>query len=494
VAATTGWGGGGTPPRGWSVESRGVVAIATAATIASALLVVDARWSLAAFAVPFVLLLAQRCQRDATTVLTVVAAALFLIPSGLVVGPLGAAGRPAMLLGLLCLWWWVHDRMLIDGPGARGLQPVRVAGVVFVLSVAASYAAAFVRPIDDVEASSADRAVLVVLGLVGVLFLAADGLLSRHRLDVLVARVCTLAAGIAAIGIMQFVLGWDLSGLFRLPFLTEHGDLLEVQERSDFRRVASTAAHPIEFGVVLSMTLPLALHRALHTRRPAAWATVALIAAAIPMSISRAGTLALAIAFVTMWASWPGRLRVRAAVTALAFGVVMRVLVPGLLGTIRSLFENLLGDESVKGRTADYARVGEFITEAPLFGRGFGTFIPTRYFYLDNQYLGLLIDVGIVGTVAFVALLVVGVSVARGARRGADPETRSLGQALAAGILAAMVTAATFDLFAFSMVSSLLFLQMGCAGALWRLRRAERDARRVVVGGAAPPGLQGAAR
>ena len=49
---------------------------------------------------------------------------------------------------------------------------------------------------------------------------------------------------------------------------------------------------------------------------------------------------------------------------------------------------------------ASYAIAGEFIGRAPIFGRGFSTFLPS-YRILDNQYLGLLIETGIVGLVAF---------------------------------------------------------------------------------------------
>ncbi len=88
----------------------------------------------------------------------------------------------------------------------------------------------------------------------------------------------------------------------------------------------------------------------------------------------------------------------------------MRFAIPGLLGTIRYLFLHMFEDDSYEGRRQDYSVVGRFIKERPLFGRGFGTFLPERYVYLDNQYLGLLIELGIVGMLAFfVILLFVGI-------------------------------------------------------------------------------------
>jgi polysaccharide biosynthesis protein PslJ len=126
----------------------------------------------------------------------------------------------------------------------------------------------------------------------------------------------------------------------------------------------------------------------------------------------------------------------------------------------------------VQGRTNDYEEVGRFFAERPITGRGFSTLLGERYLVLDNQYLGLVVETGVLGTTAFALFFVVGLGTARGTRRGAEPSTRSLGQALAATCVAVLVVAATFDLLAFAMVSGVAFLVVGCAGALWRLTRA----------------------
>jgi O-antigen ligase len=220
------------------------------------------------------------------------------------------------------------------------------------------------------------------------------------------------------------------------------------------------------------------LHFALQSRRLRDWTAVGIISLAIPMAVSRAGILALGVSALLMWLTWPSNRKVGSALIALGFAGVVRLAIPGLLGTLRSLFTNFFFDESVEGRTSDYPQVGRYIADSPLIGRGFGTFTPDRYLLLDNQYLGMLIETGIVGSLLFLGLLVAGFGVARGSRIGGDETTRSLGQALAAAIAAGIVTAATFDLLAFGMVSMLLFILIGCAGALWRLTERERRAAR----------------
>ena len=450
------------------------VAIATM-VLAVLALFVEPGLSVAFLLIPTLLVVAERCPRDAVTVLTTFIILLAAIPSGLVVGPLGGAGRPSMLVGMAAFWWWFHARLLPEGGVARGFQPVRWAMYGLGAAVAASYVAASIRPIAGPEALSADRNLLYAVALFGVLVLAADGIHTRERLETLLRRLVAAAAVLAVVGILQFR-GYDLSGIFRLPFLTEIAGLADVQERSTQRRVAATASHPIEFGVVLAFIFPIALHYALYARRHTGFAKLAmlLIAVAIPMSVSRSGILALAITFLAMWFTWPNRQKVRTALLTGVFLMVMRLAIPGLLGTIRYLFLHMFDDESYQGRKQEYSLVGDLIKQRPVFGRGFGTFLPEIYTYLDNQYLGLLIEVGIVGTTAFVGLLLVGIGCGRGARRMADPETRSLGQALAGSILAALITVGTFDLLAFGIASGVLFLLIGCAGALWRLTAQNR--------------------
>lgn len=471
----------------WWRRPMAAVAIVATALVLAGLGTGQPLWALPLLVAPVAFRFLQRSPRDAVTVLTGFLVLLFVVPANLIVGPLGSAGRPAMLYGLACAWWWAHDRLLPDGGTDRGFQPVRVAVALLLAAALASYVAAFSRPIDGLEARAADRGLLGLLGLLGVVVLAADGIGSRARLDQLLRRLVLAGAFLAALGILQFA-GVDLSGLFRLPLLVEHADFQQVQLRSDLRRVASTAAHPIEFGVVLGLVLPLALHDAMHRSGAALrrWLPTGLIAVAIPMSVSRSATIAAAITTTGMWLTWSRRQRLIGAVVTGVLLLAMRFAVPGLLGTIRSLFTNMGTDNSVAGRTEDYVVVGRYVSERPLLGRGHATFIPERYVLLDNQFLGTLIEMGVVGVTALVVLFLVGWGTARGARRGADAETRSLGQAIASAVLAAAVAAGTFDLLGFGMVAGVTGLLIGCAGALWRLERRDRDA--------VPPDLLGTVR
>lgn len=410
---------------------------------------------------------------DAVTVLSAYLALLVGIPAVLVVPGGGAVARPAVLLGLAALGW-VGVAVVVPTvrlPG--GPQPLRWALLAWAAAVFASTVALAARIPTGAEVRAGDRGVVVVLSAVGVALLAAEGVRDRDRLDVLVRRLVLAGAVLAVVGVLQFAVGYDLAARLRVPGLVPAfaGDFVQV--RSSFRRVAGTASHPIEFGVVCAMLLPLALHLAFvdpRGGRVRRFLPAALLGAAVPMSLSRSGTLALLVGLAVLIPAWPRALRRQALTAGVLFLVGVRLAVPGLLGTIRSLFTNLGNDPSTTGRTDDYAVIWPYLRDSPLVGRGMYTFFPEQYTTLDNQYLVSLLDVGLLGVVAILGLFVVGASLARGARRRTtDPVTRSLAQALAAAVVAAAVSFATYDALAFPMATGTLFVVLGCCGALQRL-------------------------
>ncbi|MDP8962192.1 MAG: O-antigen ligase family protein [Actinomycetota bacterium] len=409
---------------------------------------------------------------DVVTALTVYLGLLLLIPSELIIGSVGYAVTPASLVGLFALIWWIASRLVPGLGGASGLQPVRAAVYLLAVSALASYAVAFSRPISDVEFRAADRGLFQVAAAAGLTLLAADGIGDLRRLNVLLRRLVLLTSVVAALGIIQFATGFDVARFLRLPGLVPNGALDFIGRRSDFRRVAGTAAHPIEFGAVLAVVLPLAAHYAFTAdrRRWLWWLCLTTTVLAIPMSLSRTPFVGLFGAALVLWPTWPPRRRRRSLLALPLFAVALKAAVPGLLGTIRSLFTNLWSDPSTQGRTEDYALVGRYVARHPVLGQGFRTFLPKRYELLDNQYLLTLMETGVVGLAALVLLLLVPVFILRRARkRSQDPPVRDLAQSLIASMVVLVLAFATFDALSFPMVAGLLFLLIGCCGALWRL-------------------------
>ena len=414
---------------------------------------------------------------DSVTVLTFYAIALIAIPSRLVLGPLGGAGSPATVVGLGCLLWWLFAHLCRPFPTRFGWQPVRAGLIAFALAVLASYVQACVRPIDPIEFSSATLALVLLGGWAGVLLVANDGIRDIERLLTLVRRVVALGACMAALGITQFVTHQPLVDRISIPGLVANHTGFGLTMREGFTRPAGTATHPIEYGAVVTMLLPLALALAMGDRSRSGlrrWLPVALMAACVPLSISRSALLASAVGTIIVLASWPPKARRTAFGVTMVGSVVVYLTIPGMLGSLLGLFTGIGGDSSAQSRTGSYAIAADFISRSPLLGRGFQTFLPS-YRILDNQYLGMLIEIGFVGIAAFLFLVFSAMRSARETRRAGSTETvRQLGQGLLGAVAAGAVTLALFDALSFPMSAGMFFLVLGLAGGARRLVVSER--------------------
>lgn len=451
------------------------VAIAIGVTVLSAIVAAIVMPTEAVMAVLAALILGAilvQAHRDTALTIVVLLTLMALIPASLALPELGSMGAPTTLVALAAggLWFvtWISSRSRVVSE-LDGNPPIPILLAVWAASTTASYAVAALRAKDGLEASAADRGMVVMLASLGISLLIADTVPTRERLDSII-RVAVLAGTfIAAIGIIQFLIGWDYAAHLNIPGLKPTGSGLSITERSIFRRVAGTTLHPIEFGVVLCLIIPLGLHLAMHHSRR--WfVAVAIMGFALPMSLSRTTFVGAAAAGVVLIMLWPRQTRRRAVAVGLGYLVTVRLLVPGLLGTIRSLFTNATKDPSISSREQDYEYVGRFITESPLLGRGFFTFIPERYDFLDNQYMMTLVETGVIGLLALLTMIVGSMVVAHKIRtRTDDPAERDLAAAFMAILAVALSTFVAFDYLSFPSVRIMLFVAIGGVGALWRL-------------------------
>jgi hypothetical protein len=419
--------------------------------------------------------IALTTRKDEITVLSIFFITLFVVPANLAFGPLGAAGTPSTLVCDVMLILWLlallSRRMAPSMP--RRIQPLHVAIGFYVFANLLGYLAGLMRSMPADEASAADRGLLGIAAVAGLVLFTADTVRTRRDIDLLLGRMVLGGCVVSLVGVVQF-LGFDLAAAIHVPGLTRREVIVD-QARGDFIRVYGTATHAIEFGVVLSMIFLIALHRALYAppeRSARRWLAVVVVGAGIPLAIARSAVITILVGLVVLGATWTIRRMVNAAFLALPALIALQIAVPGLLSTIKNLFLHAGGDASIEGRTGDYAVVGRYFAERPLFGRGLGTFLPSRYIILDNEYLFELVTVGLLGVAATLTLFVVACSLARGARRRAvDEETRHLGQTLVAVLCGAGVAAATFDAFGFAVMFGVTFFTMGMCGALWRVQR-----------------------
>lgn len=415
---------------------------------------------------------------DAAALLSGYVFLLLVIPSSLVVGSLGAAGAPAAVLAVAVFAWYLAAR---GHPGLgldRGRQPVRMAATIFACVIVAAYVSASRHAVSATAQSAADRGLLMVAGWVGVLGLAADGIDRAGRLRVLLRRIVMLGTALAAVGVIEFCTGVNLTRYITIPGLSVHQQVTDLMLRNGLSRVTATTSQPLEFSAVLTMTLPIALHQArfapveLRVRR---WLQAGLIAAVVPMTGSRSAFLGLAVICIVLFPTWRRRDRHRAYAAMIIAPILVWLVKPSLISSFGALFGRFGSDQSSLSRSSAYAEAGPYISAHPWLGQGFQTFFPQTYFFVDNQYLTSLLDTGALGLLALVACFVTGWFTARSVRAtGTDARTRDLGQCLAASIAAGAVCFASFDVLSFTTAAGLFFLLLGCTGAAWRLGRARQ--------------------
>ncbi|WP_042364337.1 O-antigen ligase family protein [Streptacidiphilus neutrinimicus] len=422
---------------------------------------------------------------DATAVLTVYLYLALFIPSNLAVPALGGVGTPANVFALLGLLWflasWLGGR--ITAPA--GTRSARLAMCVLAAAVLLSYIADAARDSSHEEQLGADRGVIGLLVWVGLVVLTTAGIQDRGRLDVLMRRLVVLGAVVAALGYYDFFSGTNIADSIQIPGLHASVTGIEAMNRGDFVRPRSTTAQPLEFGGMLAILLPFAIHQALDPVRRGQrlwrrWAPVALMAGALPLTVSRTSIIGAALIALVMLPRWKPQRR-WTSIAVIGVGVAgLKVMIPGLIGTIVNLFSSFLSnsDSSTQARTVKYAEIVPYLEQRPLFGRGFGTFTPDLYFYTDNQYMLILAEMGGLGLIALFVLCFTGMhhggAIRRLTRRESD---RELGQAFFASSVVTLVISATFDSLSFPMFAGVFFLLLGAGGRYAAFVRAEAASR-----------------
>jgi O-antigen ligase len=158
------------------------------------------------------------------------------------------------------------------------------------------------------------------------------------------------------------------------------------------------------------------------------------------------------------------------AIVASVVLVLAPIVVPGTVSQLREQFSssNTTAERSIGARTADYGAISPDIQAHTLVGRGYATYDPTRYRYLDNQYLESLIGTGVIGTGFYVMMmLVVGATALKLGRRSTG-DRAWIGLAAAGAVLAFAVSNALFDTLSFAQAPYAFFLVAALVAILAR--------------------------
>jgi hypothetical protein len=390
-----------------------------------------------------------------------------LIPAGLRIGGALPADLSAdrVVLGVVLLAWVMGLLEIPDEPLQSDARRSRGALLVLLGVAFVSLAVNEIQPTAVTPVSDALKNMLVLLGYVGTYALVLVSTRSRGAVE----RVCAWAAGAGVIAALSGIVERLTSSnpirqaLLSLPGIHQRQNIADTLTRGSGVRIFGTGEHPIAFGGAMAMLVPVAAYLAIvDAKHRVLWIWAALVMGlAMLLTVSRSAVIAALIgAFVLLFA-WP-KYRLGLVSIGVAAVLAVHVFMPGLLGTLRATLSPsyIAMEESASNqdnRSSDYPKVAEIVPHQPLLGLGWGNFTPDRYFYLDNQALKLLLELGMAGVVAFVAFCWCTIaSLVRAIRAGPDRESLLAG-ALLASIVVFLTLSLFFDSFSFVQVAYLFF-------------------------------------
>ena len=308
----------------------------------------------------------------------------------------------------------------------------------------------------------------------------------RRDLWILAGSLAATAAAAAAVALAEWY--FDRHWISLYP-----GVIFDALERGDHLRARATFPHPIALGTFLALAMPLVLSVLLTTRgirRIAVGAVGVILLAGLAVTLSRAPWLGAGIGLATfaglsgIWRRWRIILAVAAvlaAVTASPLGLPMRDAAVGLVRpqTEQERFVVQVRVDLAKRIGGEGLRTLVSSSLDPADQPAFPAVIEGREVDLsrsiDNTYVRVLAQTGLLGLLALVALLLaVTIETIRGALRQQDG-LRHLTAGLAAAQLVVLVVGLTVGTISFSQVGTAFWLIAGAGVAVRLLDEHEPD-------------------
>lgn len=416
-------------------------------------------------------------------------AVIFLIPIRRYVLPvdLPIDADPYRVLVALILGGWCASLLADERVSLRRSHFDKPIGL-FLLAVVASLA------MNPGRASSTQpeltKKILFFASFVLVFYLVVSVVRSIDHVELLTKAIVVCGSIVAVAAIYETRSGYNVFDHLSswIPVL-EPNVLVNISESTDNRgattRAYGSAQHAIALGAVLVMVIPMALALT-RTSGKRWWLAVAVLGPGAISSVSRTTVLMLLGAgLVFVWLRF--RESRRLAPLAIPMVVLIHLAVPGTLGTLKESFfpdQGLIAQQTNtavgSGRLATLGpALSEEFAPNPLVGEGFGTrvvtsnaLVPKNAPILDDQWLGILVETGVVGTLAWLWLFGRSLRLAgKLARRRRDTQSWLL-TGLAASTGAYAVGMFVYDAFTFVQVTFLLFLVLGLAASTIAVRPA----------------------
>jgi polysaccharide biosynthesis protein PslJ len=262
-----------------------------------------------------------------------------------------------------------------------------------------------------------------------VIYFVVSVVRSRRDLDRMLALLVAGGTIVGLAALIEWRTGTNFFGWYShvVPFLN-YIDEGVADTRGTGVRARASAQHPIALSAALVLLLPLAIY--LYQRhRNRLWLVCGAILALGALSTGSRTAMIMLIAVGVGFLCINPRESIRLAPWLLPMLVVVQVIMPGTLGTMKTLLnpsyvieEQSYDQGATAGRIADIGPALDRWATKPLLGAGFGTTAAdpnapkeSEQQILDNQWLGTLLQIGALGALSL--LLLFGLVVARLARR-----------------------------------------------------------------------------
>jgi hypothetical protein len=239
------------------------------------------------------------------------------------------------------------------------------------------------------------------------------------------------------------------------------------------RNITGPTTHGLSMAALLAMALPFAtlgLVRARNALRRSLWILALALLLAGALATVRKTSVILPLGALLVLLCYRPREILRFAPVGAVLLVSVHALAPEAMGTVADDLKpsNLFALGSTQGRTEDYTATAPDISSKPVLGRGYGSFDPLKYRFLDNQYLGMLVVTGFIGLAAWILLLLSGMLISHRASRNRAPELSELGVAVVAAVVVFAIASFLFDTLSFPQPSYLFFFVLAMAAVAAR--------------------------
>ena len=383
----------------------------------------------------------------------------------------------------------------------------------FLTAVAVSFVVNVVDLTNEALVATALGGIAQLLLMLSVFFCYRQ--LFRAERDVMLLLTFITWAGVVVAGFAVFEritrtnVFLMLGNFLPLTLLREGGDV----SRAGVARAFGSAQHPIALAVALCMLIPIAVYLAKYAawprnevnRRIVYAGAMVMLFGGVLAAISRTAVVVLAVMFLITLILHP---RVAALLLAVALPVMLlaAAVLPKVFESMVLSFldvDSLVASQYTSagfrgaGRLADLGPALREVAQHPFFGIGYGSRIVIgdrrNAFILDNQFLGTLMETGVLGVIGLAVLLLVPpILLLRFAfLQAAEPRHANLAFMLAVALSG--YVAAIFFYDAFGFFQTFFLWCMLAAAAAWVLTEAPRRAvAGAAVGGTGDDGVPAA--